>query len=409
MSVAPEETQLPFASRAARLTGSEIDSSTSLLQRQTHDVVRLAMGSPAAEAIPASELSQLAAELFDGNPAAFDYGPTEGEAALLEQLEPFAGDDRERMLVTGGGMQGLDLVCKLFVDPGDLVVAEAPTYTNGSATIASYEGDLLEVPVDDNGMIIDALVEKVAQEGRPPKLIYTIPTFQNPSGKTMSLERRIRLLGLAEKWGTVVLEDDPYGRLSFTGSPPPSLVELSDRDPRVIGVHTFSKIVAPGLRVGWIQAAPSIIERMINAKQCMDTCSNVPAQVLITEFMARGMMDSHLERLTPIYRERKDSMLNSLEQAFGGTGTAWTDPGGGFFTWLTLPDFVDARELFPEALASGVAYVPGDAFAAATPFRSSLRLCFASNTSERFAEGIRRLERSVKGKYEAEWSRLDQE
>ncbi|MBN8866514.1 MAG: PLP-dependent aminotransferase family protein [Solirubrobacterales bacterium] len=400
MSIAPEETRLPFATRASRLTGSEIDSSTSLLQKQTHDVVRLAMGSPAAEAIPADQLSELAAELFPGNPDAFDYGPTEGESGLLDQLEPFTGDDRERMLVTGGGMQGLDLVCKLFVDPGDLVVVEAPTYTNGSATIASYEGDLLEVPVDDDGMIVDSLIEQVKRAGRLPKLIYSIPTFQNPSGKSMSLERRIELLRCAEEWGAVVLEDDPYGHLSFIGDPPPSLVELSGRAPWVIGVHTFSKIVAPGLRVGWLRADPSIIERMINAKQCMDTCSNVPAQVLVTEFMVRGMMESHLERLTPIYRERKDSMLAALEEAFGGTGTEWTDPGGGFFTWLTLPDFVDARDLFPTALANGVAYVPGDAFATTTPFGSSLRLCFASNTTERAAEGIRRLKLSIEQKYE---------
>jgi 2-aminoadipate transaminase len=400
MTIEPGAATLPFAARAARLTGSEIDSSTSLLQRQTHDIVRLAMGSPAAEAIPSAVLGAIAGDIdADGAPA-FDYGPTEGEAGLLDQLERFTGTARRRLLVTAGGMQGLDLVCKLFVDPGDVVAVEAPTYTNGSATIASYEGSLLEVPVDEEGLVVDALAELGDSLPRPPKMIYTIPTFQNPSGKTLSLRRREELLALAERWGSMVLEDDPYGRLAFDGAPPPSLVSLSDEAPWVIGVQTFSKIVAPGLRCGWIEASPAVIERMIDAKQCMDTCTNVPAQLLMERFLALGEMDAHLERLRTIYRRRREAMMASLASSLGPLGATWTNPGGGFFTWVTYPPPIDTRELFEAALVAGVAYIPGDAFATAPGLADSLRLCFASCTSARAELGVARLRDAIVSKYD---------
>ncbi|MFN8202208.1 MAG: PLP-dependent aminotransferase family protein [Solirubrobacteraceae bacterium] len=299
------------------------------------------------------------------------------------------------MLNTAGGMQGIDLVCKLFVDPGDLVAVEAPTYTNGSETIASYEGTVLEVPVDEDGMQVEVLAARVAEAGVAPKLVYTIPTFQNPSGTTMSLERRMRLLELVEGWGSVLLEDDPYRMLRFAGDPVPSLVELSGHAPWVIGVHTFSKIVAAGLRIGWVVAHPSILERMIAAKQCMDTCTNRLAQRLTEVFLTEGHMRDHLIRLRTIYRERKEAMQQALGEAFAGTGTRWTDPDGGFFLWVTFPEHVDTTARFPEALQQGVAYIPGSAFGVANRFESSVRLCFASTTPERTREGIERLRRTI--------------
>ena len=178
-------------------------------------------------------------------------------------------------------MQGLDLFCKIFVDPGDLVTVESPTYTNGSATALSYGATLLEIPVDDDGMDIDELERLVDEAGRTPKAIYTIPTFQNPSGVTLSLERRLRLLELARRWGSMVIDDDPYGLLRFEGEPLPTLRELGGGDPLVFSVRTFSKIVAPGLRVGWVDTAPELQPLLINAKQAMDTCTNLPAQRLL--------------------------------------------------------------------------------------------------------------------------------
>jgi 2-aminoadipate transaminase len=389
---------LPFAARAAGLVGSVIDSSTSLLHKQSHDVVRLAMGSPAAEAVPSEVLAGIAAvELSE--PHAYDYAATEGDpplhAALLEMLRGTSDETTaDRLTITAGGMQGLDLFCKIFVDPGDLVTVESPTYTNGSATALSYGATLLEIPVDDDGMDIDALEERVAAAGRTPKAIYTIPTFQNPSGVTLSLERRHRLLDLARDWGSMVLDDDPYGLLRFAGEPLPTLRELGAGDPLVFSVRTFSKIVAPGLRVGWVDTVPELAPLLINAKQAMDTCTNLPAQRLLTGFLTGGHMENHLAALRPEYKRRKEAMHAALREHFGDIAR-WTDPEGGFFCWVTLDNGVDTTELFERALAEGVAFIPGPAFSPTGRFADALRLCFASTPPDRIFEGVARLRRAV--------------
>jgi len=391
---------LPLASRTDQLVGSVIDSSTSLLHRQTHDIVRFAMGSPAAEAIPAATLAAIGSEyLGPTSYSAFDYAATEGDPPLREALlAMLSGTSDEttadRLTITAGGMQGLDLACKLFVDPGDLVVVESPTYTNGSATALSYGARLLEAPVDEDGLVVEALPELVAQVGRTPKAIYTIPTFQNPSGATLSLERRHALLKLARCWGSVVIDDDPYGLLRFQGDPLPTLRELGAGDPLVFSVRTFSKILAPGLRVGWVDTAPELQQLLINAKQAMDTCTNLPGQRLVTGFLAGGHLSQHLATQRDRYRERKVAMQRSLQEHFGESAR-WTDPEGGFFLWMTLENGVDTQALFEVALAEGVAFIPGPAFSPGGNFHDALRLCFASTAPDRTAEGIARLRRAV--------------
>jgi 2-aminoadipate transaminase len=387
---------LPYAARATGLVGSVIDSSTSLLHKQTHDIVRLAMGSPAAEAVPAQVLSAIATDEL-GRPDAYDYAATEGDpplrAALLEMLSGTSDETTaDRLTITAGGMQGLDLFCKIFVDPGDLVVVESPTYTNGSATALSYGAELLEVPVDDDGMIVDDLPRLLG--GRRPKAIYTIPTFQNPSGATLSLERRYRLLELARTWGSMVIDDDPYGLLRFAGDPVPTLRELGAGDPLVFSVRTFSKIVAPGLRVGWVDADPELQPVLINAKQAMDTCTNLPAQRLLTGFLTGGHLEEHLVQQQAEYRRRKDAMHAALAEHFGNIAR-WTDPDGGFFLWVTLTNGLDTQKLFEVALAEGVAFIPGPAFSPTHRFGDAFRLCFASTTPGRIHEGLTRLRRAV--------------
>jgi 2-aminoadipate transaminase len=389
---------LPYAARAAGLVGSVIDSSTSLLHKQTHDIVRFAMGSPAAEAVPSEVLSAIAAiELRE--PHAYDYAATEGDpplhAALLEMLRGTSDETTaDRLTITAGGMQGLDLFCKIFVDPGDLVVVESPTYTNGSATALSYGATLLEVPVDDDGMDVDALEELVAAAGRTPKAIYTIPTFQNPSGVTLSLQRRHRLLELARAWGSMVIDDDPYGLLRFAGEPLPTLRELGGGEPLVFSVRTFSKIVAPGLRVGWVDTVPELQPLLINAKQAMDTCTNLPAQRLLTGFLVGGHLEDHLVTQRAEYKRRKEAMHAALREHFGDIAR-WTDPEGGFFLWVTLDNGMHATELFDVALAEGVAFIPGAAFSPSGRFTDALRLCFASTRPDRIHEGVARLRRAV--------------
>ncbi|MET9272876.1 PLP-dependent aminotransferase family protein [Kribbella sp. NPDC003557] len=387
---------LPYAARATGLVGSVIDSSTSLLHKQTHDIVRFAMGSPAAEAVPARILSAIATDELS-RPDAFDYAATEGDpplhAALLEMLRGTSDETTaERLTVTAGGMQGLDLFCKIFVDPGDLVVVESPTYTNGSATALSYGAELLEVPVDDDGMIVDDLPRLL--DGRTPKAIYTIPTFQNPSGATLSLDRRQRLLELARSWGSMVIDDDPYGLLRFAGDPLPTLRELGGGDPLVFAVRTFSKIVAPGLRVGWVDTDPELQPLLINAKQAMDTCTNLPAQRLLTGFLAGGHLEDHLVRQRAEYKRRKEAMHAALTEHFGDIAR-WTDPEGGFFLWVTLENGVNTEELFEIALAEGVAFIPGPAFSPTGRFQNAFRVCFASTAPDRIHEGVTRLRRAA--------------
>ena len=389
---------LPFAARAAGLVGSIIDSSTSLLHKQTHDVVRFAMGSPATEAVPSEILADIAAARLSSADA-YDYAATEGDpplrTALLEMLRGTSDEtSADRLTITAGGMQGLDLFGKIFVDPGDLVVVESPTYTNGSATALSYGATLMEVPVDDDGLDVDALEERVAAAGRTPKAIYTIPTFQNPSGVTLSLEGRHRLLELARAWGSMVIDDDPYGLLRFEGEPLSTLRELAAGDPLVFSVRTFSKIVAPGLRVGWVDTAPELQQLLINAKQAMDTCTNLPAQRLLTGFLTGGHLANHLVVQRAEYKRRKEAMHAALGEHFGDIAR-WTDPEGGFFLWVTLDNGVDTTELFERALAEGVAFIPGSAFSPTGRFTDALRLCFASTPPDRIHEGVTRLRRAV--------------
>ncbi len=393
-------TTLPFAERTRGLVGSVIDSSTALLAAQTHDIVRFAMGSPAAEAIPTAALAEVSrTALAVSRPDAFDYAATEGDMPLREAVVKMLegttdATSLDRVTITSGGMQGLDLACKLFVDPGDYVSVESPTYTNGSATALSYEARLLEIPVDAEGMVIDDLVAQAERTGQRPSVIYTVPTFQNPSGASMSLARRQQLLEVAHDWGSVIIDDDPYGMLRFAGDDVPSLHELAAGDPLVFSVRTFSKIIAPGLRVGWVDTDPSLQQLLINAKQAMDTCTNLPAQRLVTGFLEGGYLSEHLTATRVAYRERKQAMQEALTEHFSDIAR-WTDPEGGFFLWVTFEPAIDTEALFEVALAEGVAYIPGNAFSPSRHFPDALRLCFASTPPARIAEGVARLRRAV--------------
>lgn len=387
---------LPLARRADQLVGSIIDSSTSLLAQQKHDIVRFAMGAPADEAVPTDVFREIAGSIYDSS--SFTYGATEGEPKLLDQLVGYLAataepTSAERITITAGGMQGLDLACKIFVDPGDLVAIESPTYTNGSATALSYGADLLEVPMDDDGMVVEALPGLVKEAGRTPKAIYVIPNFQNPSGTTLSAARRERLLELAHEWNAVIIDDDPYGLLRFAGEDIPGFHSISPEDPLLFSVRTFSKILAPGLRVGWVNTDPSLRPLVINAKQAMDTCTNVPNQHLVAEFIRRGGLDEHLTGLRKVYLERKQAMQASLQRHLGNR-VRFTDPEGGFFLWVTLQGEdagISTQSLFETALAEGVAFIPGPALSPSGKFDDALRVCFASSTPERIEEGVQRL------------------
>ncbi|MFZ0216119.1 MAG: PLP-dependent aminotransferase family protein [Candidatus Dormiibacterota bacterium] len=388
-----------LARRAASIHQSAIDDTTSILQRQPRDVISLAVGSPAPEAVPSELMAGLAADAL-GRTGALDYAPTEGDPGLRRRLlsllaargEPVADAS---LLVTSGGMQGLDLAGKLLLDPGDLVVTESPTYTNGICTIRGYEAEVLGVPVDEEGMRVDEIPARLAERGRSPKLFYVIPSYQNPSGATLSLARRHRLLELAEHYDAIVLEDDPYGWLHFEERPPASLWRLDGGRGRVVSVATFSKIVAPGLRVGWVLAPSPLVTRMIAAKQAMDTCANSLAQRLLDAFIGEGDFEVHIDRLRTTYRGRHQVLQAALRRHLGShPGATWSTARGGFFLWVRLPG-VDSTALLPDALREGVAYIPGPAFATAGGFEDCLRLGFSGAPSAELAEAVRRLALAV--------------
>ncbi|WP_449277498.1 aminotransferase-like domain-containing protein [Leucobacter sp. GX24907] len=382
-----------------RLVGSIIDASTALLARQTHDIVRFAMGAPNEELIPQDEFDACFADTMRGR---YDYGATEGEPRLVSRIlevAELAGEatTRDRIAVTAGGGQGLDLAFKVLTEPGDLLVVEGPTYTNIAGLALSYGVDLLEAPTDAEGLVVEALPELVAQAGRAPAAIYVIPNFQNPTGTTLNRQRRELLLELAEKWDCAIIDDDPYALLHFSDARVPSFAELSPGNSRVFSVRTFSKTLAPGLRVGWIDAAPRVRELVIKARQTMDTCTSVPVQHAVARFIENGGFASHVTGLRPVYRERRDVMRATLAETFGEDIVS-TNPEGGFFLWVTFGGAyaaVDTDALFPIALEEGVAFIPGRSFSVEGNFGNALRLSFATSTPERIREGVARLKKAV--------------
>ncbi len=409
MTNRPERPSVPYGIRGEAVRGSAIDASMSILARLNRPVISFAMGSPAADAIPRAEIAALAAEALASTDtgSSLDYAPTEGlpalRAALLMRLwRQGVGVDPDGLVVTAGGMQGLDLVCRLFLDPGDLVLAESPSYTSGLATLHNNGARIVQVPMDAGGMDL-AAAEAAAESaggagGARPRLIYAIPTFQNPSGITYSPERRVALLELARRWGALVIEDDPYGELAYDGvAVPPSLRSLDGGDGgHVIAVHTFAKIVAPGMRVGWVLAPADTARRMVDLRQSMDTCANTLSQRIIAGLIASGGLDRHVAELRALYPRRRDAMLRALEAELGSIpGVSWTRPSGGMFVWLDLPPGVDGADVLRVGLDRGVAVVPGGAFDPER-CRSAVRLCFTAQNEASIAEGVRRLASAVR-------------
>jgi 2-aminoadipate transaminase len=301
------------------------------------------------------------------------------------------------ILITTGAQQALDLVGKLFINPGDRVLTEEPTYLGAIQAFNAYQAQYLSVPIDDDGMDMDKL-EEALRAG--PKFLYVLPNFQNPAGVTLSLERRWRLVELAAHYGTPIIEDDPYGQLRYEGDHLPPLVQIDAEHHGcnggtkfrggVIYLGTMSKTLAPGLRVGWVVAPEEVMEKLVQMKQGADLHTSTFNQMVAYETARGGFLDRHVKLIRQIYRERRDAMISALER-HAPPGVAWTRPQGGLFLWLTLPGGLGSRELFPAALQEKVAYVPGPAFYPNGGGERSLRLNFSYCTPEVIREGVRRL------------------
>ena len=292
-----------------------------------------------------------------------------------------------------GGQQAIDLSFRTFIDRGDPVLAEGPTYPGAAPCLTAYGADVTHIPMDDDGMREDLLEEayhRLAAEGRPPKILYTIPNFQNPAGVTMSLERRERLVEFAHSVGLLIIEDNPYGQIRFEGDPLPTLYELDDGAGWVVYLGTFSKILAPGIRVGWAVAPPAVLRKMNLGKQAADLCSSTLTQRFVAEYLKRYDYREHVARVTDIYRCRRDAMLEALEARFPAEAT-WTHPRGGLFVWATLPDYIDTTALQAKALERQVAFVPGEGAFLDGRGKNSMRLNFSGVPEAMITEGIGRL------------------
>jgi 2-aminoadipate transaminase len=300
--------------------------------------------------------------------------------------------DPDDVLVTTGGQQVIDLMCKTFIDPGDVVVAEAPTYPGAVPAFSSYQAEVVQVAMDGDGMIVEELestLERLDRDGRRPKFIYTIHNFQNPAGVTMSLPRRRRLVEVARERELLVLEDNPYGLLRYEGEPLPTLHSL-DHGEFVIYLGTFSKILSAGLRLGWTVAPRPVLEKMNLGKQAADLCSSSLTQYFVAQYFAEGRWDQYLRSLRELYRRRRDTMLDALAEHFPSEAS-WTHPQGGLFIWATLPDFLDTTDLLARALQRNVAFVPGRAAYLDGRGASSLRMNFSGVDEADIREGVRRI------------------
>jgi 2-aminoadipate transaminase len=362
------------------------------------EVISLAGGLPDTSTFPpesfAAQMTKIAQE---SSAAALQYGPTGGfaetkecigELMRAENMDP----DPDDIVVTTGGQQAIDLIAKTLVDPGDVVIAEAPTYPGAVPVFCAYEAETLQVEVDDEGMRIDALeelLERLAREGTRPKFVYTVPSFQNPAGVTMSAERRRRLVAVARERELLVVEDNPYGLLRYAGDPLETLYSLDGGD-YVVYLGTFSKILSPGIRLGWLCAPPPIVEKVVLGKQASDLCTSTLTQYFVREYFAEGRWREYIADLCGVYSERRDAMLEALERHFP-PGASWSTPDGGLFLWATLPDYIDTTDLLAKALRENVAFVPGAAAYVDGRGGSSMRLNFSASEPDEIREGIRRI------------------
>lgn len=372
------------------------------------NIISLAGGLPETNIFDIEGMQDLARELLDEDiHAAFQYGPSDGYLPLRESICSVLADEgikanSNEIIVTGGAQQALDLIGKILIDPGDFIIVEAPTYVGAINSFSSYQANYLTVPMDDNGIDTEKLQETIDSikyngiSGARIKFLYTIPNFQNPAGVTLSLERRHRLIEICKNNDIIIIEDNPYGRLRFSGEPLPPLRSL---DKQVIYLGTFSKIFSPGVRVGWILGPGSFIEKLIHAKQAADLCSSSLTQRLVAKFFQSHLKEKHLASLVKVYSERRDAMLAALEKYFP-EGTSWTKPEGGFFVWASVPDFIDTKEMLADAINRGVAYVPGGAFFTDGSGRNFMRLAFCFVDADKIDQAVKQLGKVIKKQIE---------
>lgn len=392
-----------YADRTHGMRASEIRALFAVASRP--EVVSLAGGMPYLEGLPLDALAETAHKVIaERGTVAMQYGSGQGDQTLREQILDvmrLEGIDAhpDDVVVTTGSQQALDLVARLFINPGDVVVAEAPSYVGALGVFRAYQADVHHVPLDADGLIPEALDEALASlaaQGKRVKFLYLVPNFHNPAGVTLSLERRPRILEIAQRHGVLVLEDNPYGLLGFEGDPLPALRSM-DSD-GVIYLGSFSKTFAPGYRVGWAVAPHAVREKLVIASESAILCPSNASQLAISTYLSTHDWRGQIKKYQELYRERRDAMVASLAEHL--PDASWTVPDGGFYTWVRLPEGLDAQAMLPRAVTARVAYVPGTAFYADGSGADHMRLSFCFPTPERIREGVRRLAGVIAGERE---------
>ena len=400
-----------FSERAKELRASEVRELLKLLQ--VPDMISFAGGFPNPETFPIELVSKIASEVLAKDGAqALQYGITEGYGPLREAVAARMNKkgikcSSDNVLIVSGSQQVLDLVGKVFIDPKDIVVVSSPTYLAALTALTAYQASFESVPIDKDNMRMDLFEERIrrlSKRGKPPKIVYALPNFHNPAGVTMPEKNRRWLVDLASDYDLLILEDDPYSELRYKGEPIRPIKSFDDEG-RVIYMSTFSKILSPGLRVGWTVVDPEILKKFVIAKQSTDVCTNVLGQRIAHEYVIQGFIEAQIEKIKKIYGRKLDLMLKGMDE-FMPSGLNWIRPEGGMFLWVTLPESLDSGDLLAKALRKKVAFVQGRAFYAdPKEGRNTMRLNFTHPSDDMITEGLRRLGSAINQEMLSKWDK----
>lgn len=369
-------------------------------------IISFAGGLPDPVAFPTQQIMEVTQEVLQENGRfAMQYGATEGTPQLKKEIIKISeasglkGITEDHILITTASQQALDLIGRTFIDPADPIIVEMPSYLGALQAFKAYGASFIGVPMDNDGMIIDELakvVERLANEEEHYKFVYLIPDFQNPSGVTLSLKRREQLIELSEEYKFLIIEDSPYREIRFENEHLP-LIQSMDKYGNVISLHTFSKIFVPGIRLGWIIAHPRIIQKLTVSKQSVDLCTPALSQLIAAKFCEKGYLEPHIKKIIKVYKTKKDIMMEAFDKYLPKLeGLTWTNPDGGLFLFLNLPEYMSADDMFEKAVANNVAYVVGSAFFFDGRGHNTMRLNFSYATHEQIEEGVKRLGETIK-------------
>jgi 2-aminoadipate transaminase len=370
---------------------------------QQPGMISFAGGLPAPETFPLNDLKEIAVEILENDgPESLQYGTTEGDPLLRKMLVERHNSQglkigMENLIITSASQQALDLIAKVFLDPGDCVICGLPSYLGGINAFLLYGAKLKGITLDEDGMKPDELVETIItlkEQGEKIKFIYVIPDFQNPSGITIPESRRLKIIEIADKYDLLIVEDSPYREVRFEGEHQKLMKEL-DTTGRVITLFTFSKIFAPGFRVGWVVGDPEILDKLVMAKQTADLCTSPFVQKIIARYMQKGLLENNLKKTIDLYKRRRTRMIASFRKHMP-EGVTWTEPQGGLFLFVTLPAHLDADEIFKKAIAKNVAFVAGSSFYCNNSGHNTMRINFSFSDDAEIEEGVKRLSQVIR-------------